>query len=910
MTTQQLNQNQRTQGKTAVWHEQTIAQCANILQVDTAVGLTPAEVQQRQQQYGTNKLAEGKTESTVQAFLRQYKDFMQIILLAAAGGSLFIGDFSSAIMLVALTLLNAVMGLRQEAKAADSLAALQQMMKLTTRARRNGDIVEVNAEEIVPGDVVLFEAGDKVPADGRLLVAATLEIEEAALTGESTPVLKQTEAVSGADIPVGDRTDMAYMQSSVTRGRGEMLVTATGMDTEVGSIANMLNQAEVGKSPLTKQIDHLTLIIAALAGAALVLIIIIGLANGDSLDDLFTVGIALAIAAIPTGMPIVLTTVLSIGVTDLAKKNAIVKRLPAVETLGSTSAICSDKTGTLTLNQMTARKFFIAGYQFNITGEGYSSEGQISHIGGQAPVSLDPFLLPMALCADAVVEDDGNLIGDPTEGALVTLAAKGGLNVDMTRQTYPRIAEVPFDSAYKFMATFHNMTNAAGEAVVRCYVKGAPDVIIDRSATARGKDGRPVALQGAEKERLLAGNEKLASEGLRVMVVAQKDFDPQTFDPEREDLTSLVDELMLLAMVGIVDPPRPEAKTAIAECKLAGIQVRMITGDHAATAAAIGAELGITGRAITGKQFAAMSDEDLTAQIDEIGVIARVAPEHKVRLVKILQAKGNIVAMTGDGVNDAPALKNADIGVAMGITGTEVSKDAATMILTDDNFATIVTAVKQGRVIYDNLMKYIRFQMAVLVGFILAFLGAAVLGVAGAALFTPLQILWINFIVDAPIGTMLGFDTESPGLMQQKPRPANTPIITRPLAIRFIIIGLLMAIVTLVVAAWTAATYNSAAMTQTMAMTTFSLTHFAVALNLRNPKDSVFRMDSFENRKLWITYGLVFVAIVLATELSILQKVLNTTGLNTTLWTIAIGISVGFLLLGEIAKFILRKIKQ
>jgi len=640
-----------------------------------------------------------------------------------------------------------------------------------------------------------------------------------------------------------------------------------------------------------------------------VLIVIIGLANGDSLDELFTVGIALAVAAIPTGMPIVLTTVLSIGTTDLAKKNAIVKRLPAVETLGSTSAICSDKTGTLTLNQMTARKLYIAGYQFNITGEGYSTEGQISHVGGQAPVSLDPFLMPMALCADAVVQE-GNLVGDPTEGALVTLAGKGGLDLSMTRQTYPRIAEVPFDSEYKFMATFHNMTNGAGEAVVRCYIKGAPDVIIDRSATIRGKEGEPKTLQGAEKERLLDGNEKLASQGLRVMVVAQKDFDPQTFDPNQTDLISLVDELMLLAMVGIVDPPRPEAKVAIAECKQAGIQVRMITGDHAATAAAIGAELGITGRAITGKQFAAMSDEELSVQIDEIGVIARVAPEDKVRLVKTLQAKGNIVAMTGDGVNDAPALKNSDIGVAMGITGTEVSKDAATMILTDDNFATIVTAVEQGRIIYDNLMKYIRFQMAVLVGFILAFLGSAMFGVAGAALFTPLQILWINFIVDAPIGMMLGFDTASPGLMDEKPRDASAQIITRPLAIRFVIIGLIMAIVTLLSLGWTNAVYGDLVLAQTMAMTTFSLTHFAVALNLRNPRDSVFKMSSFENRKLWITFGFVFIAIVLATELGLLQKILGTTSLNPTLWSIAISVSVGFLFLGEIAKLVLRKINQ
>jgi Ca2+-transporting ATPase len=404
-------------------------------------------------------------------------------------------------------------------------------------------------------------------------------------------------------------------------------------------------------------------------------------------------------------MPVVVTLILAMGATEMATRKAIIKRLPAVETLGSTSAICSDKTGTLTLNQMTARELVIAGNQYSVTGQGYDSNGEFRHVGGVRETDLDPILLPMVLCSDAVVKD-GELVGDPTEGALVVLAQKGGLMVDSTRQEYPRIAELPFDSAYKLMATFHNMVNPDNEPVVRCYVKGAPDVLIDRSASILDSGGKIAPLDGKARQRSLELNEQLASKGMRVMIVAGRDLDPATFDPEA-DLLQEVNDLTLLGMVGIVDPPRSEAKTAIAECRSAGIRVRMITGDHAVTAAAIAGELGIEGRAITGAEWAAMSDQEAVDQIDDIGVIARVAPEDKVRLVNILKEKGNIVAMTGDGVNDAPALKTADIGVAMGITGTDVSKGAAVMILTDDNFATIVGAVEYGRIIYDNLLKYL-----------------------------------------------------------------------------------------------------------------------------------------------------------------------------------------------------------
>ncbi len=455
------------------------------------------------------------------------------------------------------------------------------------------------------------------------------------------------------------------------------------------------------------------------------------------------------------------------------------------------SAICSDKTGTLTLNKMTAREFTIPGQNhYKVTGEGYSTKGQLLHDGG-AKIDLDQILLPMALCADARLDGE-NLIGDPTEGALIVLAEKGGVSIEGSRVTYPRVAEVPFDSDYKFMATFHNMKNEQGKPVVRAFVKGAPDVLIARSTSFLLPGGQTAPVTDENRPLALAENDRMARAGERVMIVARRDFDPQTFDPKSK-LINLMDNLTLLAMVGIVDPPRTEAQEAIAKCHSAGIQVRMITGDHAVTAAAIGHELGIEGTALTGAQFAAMSDEALTKDLDNIGVVARVAPEDKIRLVDLLQKKGNIVAMTGDGVNDAPALKKADIGVAMGITGTEVSKGAAVMILTDDNFATIVKAVEFGRGIYDNLAKYIRFQMGMLVAFIISYLGAAVFFILGGVPFTPLVILWVNFLIQVPIAVALGFDKPSPGLMERKPRPLTQPVLSGPQWVRLVFTGLLVA---------------------------------------------------------------------------------------------------------------------
>src|SRR5512138_1097089 len=783
------------------WFTMSPEQVAKELGVDPAKGLSKSEVEARKQKYGANVLAGKKKEPGWQKFLRQYKDFMQILLLAAAIiNQVAVQDWNTTLVLIGLTVFNAVLGMNQESKAEASLAALEKMMKSIARVRRDGQAIEIDSAELVPGDIVLMEAGNRVPADGRLFVTATVEIEEAALTGESVASSKDTETIANPEAPLGDRHCMAYMNTSVTRGRGEMIVTTTGMGTEMGKIADLLNKTEADKTPLQKQLDRLTVIIAGVAGVTFVLMILIGLNQGQTFNVIFTAGIALAISAIPTGMPAVVTTMYSMGTRVLASQNAIIKRLPSVETLGSVSAICSDKTGTLTLNKMTAREFTIPGHNhYKVTGEGYSTQGQLLHDGG-TKIDLDQVMLPMALCADARLDGEA-LIGDPTEGALIVLAEKGGVSIEGSRKMYPRVAEVPFDSDYKFMATFHNMKNEKGEPIVRAFVKGAPDVLIARGGYFWLPGGaEPGRITDENRSLALAENERMAKAGERVMVVARRDFDPTTFDPKAK-LLDLMQDLTLLAMVGIVDPPRTEAQEAIAKCHSAGIQVRMITGDHAVTAAAIGHELGIEGKALTGHEFASTPDDKLTADLDNIGVVARVAPEDKIRLVDLLQKKGNIVAMTGDGVNDAPALKKADIGVAMGITGTEVSKGAAVMILTDDNFATIVKAVEYGRAIYDNLSKYIRYQMGMLSAFIISYLGAAIFGILGGTPFSPLVVLWINFLVQVPIAIALGFDKPSPGLMDRKPRPLTQPVLTRGQWIRLIFVGLLTAILTLVLEA-------------------------------------------------------------------------------------------------------------
>jgi P-type Ca2+ transporter type 2C len=886
-----------------LWHGLTPEEAGARLGVDPKNGLDAGEVERRRSEVGPNKLAEAEKEPGWHAFLRQYRDLMQLVLLGAAVVSVAaLQEFGTGLAILGLTVVNAILGLNQEGKAAESVAALQKMLIIKAHVRRGGELADIPSEDLVPGDIVTFEAGDKIPADGRLLVAATLEIEEAALTGESVPVGKSVEPVTGDEVPLGDRVDMAYMNSTVTRGRGEMVVTATGMTTEVGQISGMLSTVQQEKTPLTRQLDQLTVLLTIMAAAALVLVVVIGLIRGESFDDLFLLGISLAVAAIPTGLPAVVTTVLSLGTQALAAKGAIVKRLRSVETLGSTSAICSDKTGTLTLNQMTARQLIVAGRRYSIEGEGYSTQGKILRVAGETDISLEPFLLPMALANDAAVHD-GEIVGDPTEAALVVLAAKGGLDVGETRRVFPRVGEVPFDSDYKLMATFHEMEDE-GRKVVRCFVKGAPDVLLARATTIRNVDGSAVPVEEG-RERAEAENDRLAGEGLRVLAVASRDLDPATFDPQGT-LLDQVQGLTLLALVAIVDPPRKEAKDAIARCKEAGIRARMITGDHATTAAAIAHQLGIEGRALTGTEFAALSDAELEEQIEDIGVVARVAPEDKVRLVDMLKRKGNVVAMTGDGVNDAPALKRADIGVAMGITGTEVTKEAGDMILTDDNFATIVSAVEGGRGIYDNLMKYIRVQLIMLGGFILTFVGAGIFDVANGTPLTPLQILWINFAVDVLLAIGLGFDAPVPGLMRRVPRDASAPIVDRALGIRLGVASLVMAAITIGVVAWGEHRYDLVTAT-TMGLTTLSLMHVVAALETREPTETIFKQYTFANRRFVQLVGAALALTFLVTALGPLQRIFDTVSLTSSQWGVCLLGPLAYLAFAELGKLLDRR---
>jgi Ca2+-transporting ATPase len=897
MTTQPTTQE-------TAWHALSVADALAAQGVDESVGLSTAEADARRAKFGPNKFAEAAKEPRWQAFLRQYRDPMQLVLLGAGILSLFIPDqVPTAIVLIGLTLLNAAMGLNQEGKAEASVAALQKMMVVNAKVRRDGSLASLPMQQLVPGDVVNIEAGDLVPADGRLLTAATLEIDESALTGESVPVPKHVDAVS-ADAALGDRVDLAFMNTQVTRGAGSLVVTKTGMETEVGHISGMLQATEAEVTPLTRQLNQLTNQILVIAGIALAISIGLGLWRDTPFDELFLTAVAFAVSAIPTGLPAVVTAILSKGTTTLAEQGAIVKRLRSVETLGSTSAINSDKTGTLTLNQMTAVQMAIVGRRYAISGEGYSTDGQITRVGGEPDVPLDPLLLPMALCADAEVRD-GTMVGDPTEGALVVLAAKGGVDPTLTRERYPRVATLPFDAAYKLMATFHRMTDASGREVIRCYVKGAPDQLLARASAAQGPDGQVHAVTEDMRKRYMDENDRLGAQGLRVMATAQRDFDPATFDPNA-DLLAEIKDLHLLALVGIVDPPRAEARDAIAVAHAAGIGVRMITGDHAITAEAIARQLGITGRAISGAEFAAMSDEEADREIDGIGVIARVAPEDKVHLVEILRRKGHIVAMTGDGVNDAPALKKADIGVAMGITGTEVSKEAAVMILTDDNFATIVGAVEQGRGLYDNLMRYIRFQMASLFGFIATFLGASIFNILGGVPFLPLQTLWINFTVTVFQAVGLGWSKARQGLMADPPRPKDARILPGSLAAWLVFVGLVFAAGTLGVIVWATEEYD-VVIGHTMGLVTFSLFHLFFSLETANEQRTIFSSELFDNPTLLKASALSLLSIFLATTFGPLQRILDTRELTVEQWGLCIAIAAVIIVVAEIRKLVLRR---
>jgi P-type Ca2+ transporter type 2C len=871
----------------------------------SAEGLSSAVAQRRLDEHGRNELASVPPVPAWRRLLAQFTDVLILILLGAAVVAYFVsGELKTPLVVLSVVLLNAVIGFVQESRAERSLDALRKMLVTNSRVLRDGVWVNLHAEELVPGDVVMFEAGDRIPADGRLMSATSLEIEEAALTGESHPVVKTTAALDGP-AGLGDRTQMAFMNTTATRGRGEMVVTATGMNTEIGRIAGMLRGTEQGRTPLQRQLDSLAHSLAKLAGVIVAAVFAIGLIRGESVGDLLLTAVALAVASIPEGLPAVTAVTLAIGVSNMARRNAIVKRLASVETLGCTTVICSDKTGTLTLNEMTAVSLVTQLTPHPVTGSGYAPDGEIEQHDGDEPFVLDAALMPMALCSDAVIHRTGDgydLVGDPTEGALVVLATKGGLDVDNLRRRHPRLVEVPFDSANKFMLTAHEIVRSDGSPEIRVYVKGAPDVLAARSSQMIGADGLRHPFDFATVDR---HNDELAAQGLRVLAVAQREFSPDAwseFMHSGAEPITLANNLTLLALVGIVDPPRDEARQAIADAHDAGIAVKMITGDHAVTATAIARQLGLTGRSVTGAELQAMTDEQLDDVVDDVSVFARVSPEHKLRLVRVLQRRRNVVAMTGDGVNDAPALKQADIGVAMGITGTEVTKEAATMVLTDDNFATIVRAVKQGRTIYDNIVKFVRFQLSTTLGFAMLFLLASAFGVAGGKPFTAIAILWVNLIMDGPPAMALGVDPADGQVMRRRPRPVDEKILTPRRWQAVALASTVMAAGTLAVLAWSADDVAA-----TMAFTTFVLYQFFNILNVRSETATVFRRHTLRNKALWWSLGVVIALQIAVTLVGPLQDLFDTTSMSVGQWLVCVVVASSVLFAEELRKVAIRR---
>ncbi|MCI3278815.1 cation-translocating P-type ATPase [Streptomyces cylindrosporus] len=856
------------------WYARPPDAVAKALGVDPAVGLTGAQAAERLERNGPNALPEERPKPTWRRALDQYRSYMQIILVGAAIVSLLIQEWATAVLLLVLTVLNAVIGIRQEGKAESAMNALKSMMEATARVRRDGTETEIPAEQVVVGDIVLITAGDDVPADGRLVAASALQIDESALTGESTPAAKETGVLHGSGLSPGDRTNTAFMNTPVTHGSGTMIVTETGARTELGKISGMLSATEREQSPLTRELDRLTLWIAGAAGLTMIVMFVLGRGRGEAWDALFVSAVSLAIAAVPEALPTVTQTILSMGGLDLARQHAIVKDLPSVETLGFTSAINSDKTGTLTLNQMTAVEVVDAFDRYTVSGTGYGLEGRVHHAAGRSP-DIEDAILPYLVASDAKLVD-GKVVGDPTEGALLVLGHKAGLDVEATRERFPRLATLPFDPSYKLMATFNSATNGRGRPVVRCFVKGAAPAVMGRASTALS-EGTAIPWDADLDKRAHAQMERMEREGRRVMAAATRDLDPAGFSSD--DLLGYVEGLQVTSLVGMEDPPRGESRQAVAGAQAAHIRVRMVTGDDVITGAAIAEQVGIEGEAILGSDFAALSEEERLARIDDIGVIGRVAPEHKVLLADTLKQKGDVVAMTGDGVNDAPAIKAADIGIAMG-SGTEVAKNAGRLILSDDNFATIVFAVEQGRKIYDNLTKYIRFVLVLLVVFVLTFLGATLFDIAGGEPFTPAQVLWIHFFVNAAFGFALGFDQVSPGLMARRPRPRGEPVMTTRLMVTVGLAGLAITIGLLSMIKLGEARFDSPGIGNSIAFTSFAFCLIVAALECRSETETVLTASAFDSKQMNRAVFGEFALAVLATQTDVFNRLLGTVPLT------------------------------
>ncbi|MFN8105224.1 MAG: cation-translocating P-type ATPase [Acidimicrobiia bacterium] len=874
------------------------------LHADPVAGLDDAEAKVRLARYGPNEITSETPPSVWAIAVGQFRNPMNIMLVAVSVVSFAIGEVSTGIMVGLLIVLNVVLGSRQELKARESVTALSSLQVPQAKVLRDRSLMLVPAVDLVPGDVVQVEAGDIVPADGRILRSATLETQEAALTGESAPIGKDATTLASADVALGDRSNMLFQNTSVTRGTGTMVVTATGMQTQMGRIASMLTAVERTRSPLQRELDSLTKVLGLIAWGAVAFIFVVGLLRGMAAQELFLLGTAMAISAIPTGLPAFVSGLLSVGAKQLADAKAIVKNLTDVETLGATSAINSDKTGTLTMNEMMVSVMYANGTWFGVEGEGYAKTGAITAAAGAAVPDFTNLALGLVLASDATVADDGAVVGDPTEAALVVLAAKLGAGAEETRRSYPRLAEVPFDSEYKFMATFHRATLDGVERVVQL-VKGGPDVVLGRCARSGGPlSDTHVPIADARSD-IEAANARMGEQGLRVLAFAARFVGEDELETMQSEPMSLTGDLDFVGLVGIIDPLRSEAKGAVRTALGAGIDVRMITGDHAVTAESIGRDLGLGPGAISGTELQALSDDELARRLPDLHVFGRVSPEDKLRLARIMQDQGLVVAMTGDAVNDAAALKQADIGVAMG-SGSEVTKQAGRMILTDDNFGTLVHAVEIGRRVYDKVVAYVRYQMTQLLGLVMLFVAATVFNVNEGVALTPMMVIYLLIFVTAAGVVVIALDPGDPDIMERPPRDPKMPITNRVAVTHWVVYGAVLAVAAFVPLVWGPDNPSTTGPSASLTMTFVVMGLGTVFNALANRRDPASGLASPILTALGVS--LFPVAMVFgATQLPSLQHGLLTQQLSGLQWLATIGLALALPLVIETAKWLRRR---
>ncbi|MBN1134953.1 MAG: cation-transporting P-type ATPase [Anaerolineae bacterium] len=899
------------------WHHLPINEVVAVLETDLDRGLDLFDIKHRQERFGPNILTARRGKSPLLRFLLQFNNPLIYILLVATVVTAVFKDLTDAVIILAVVLVNAIIGFVQESKAERAIEALAQAMTSEATVQRSGQTVRIAASELVPGDVVWLKAGDKVPADMRLVRSRDLQVAESALTGESVPVEKAADVHLGADVVLAERRNMVYASTLVTYGQGLGVVTSIGDNTEVGRISQLISQAEELTTPLTLKIEHFSRILLYAIVALAAFAFLVGLMRGQAWLDTLSAAIALAVAMIPEGLPAALTVTLAIGVSRMARRHAIIRKLPAVETLGSVTVICSDKTGTLTQNQMTVQQIAVLDACYEVTGSGYAPTGEILGSDGQAVTldhspALSEILIAGLLCNDSqLIEESGTwkAQGDPTEVALIVSAYKAGLTPDsrLNLALPPRLDAIPFESQHQYMATLHDLGPDQPRVA---YTKGAAEVLLDKCGGALDAAGEEVSCRAEELHHMA---DAMSQRGLRVLAFARKQFPADTTAITHDDLA---DDLTLVGLQGMLDPPRPEAMAAIRTCQSAGIRVKMITGDHALTAVAIGQQLGLGGAAadpeapaaLTGRTLTSYSDAQLIEAAERTDVFARVSPEQKLRLVEALQARGHVVAMTGDGVNDGPALKQSNVGIAMGIAGTEVAKEAADMILTDDNFATIEAAVEEGRGVFDNLTKIIAWTLPTNLGEGMIILLALMLGVILPIL--PIHILWINMTTTAVLGLALAVELREPNIMKRPPRVPDSPILSSQIMIRILIVGTLILIGAFGLYEWELSRGAGVAAARTVVVNAVIAIEVFYLFNCRSLTQSIFRLGVLSNRWMVVGIGAMALLQVLFTYVPAMNRFLTSAPIDLAAWGRILAVGLGSYLIIEFEKWLRRRPKQ